>query len=75
MLFWQESLYIGIKNAKALYIALFRVAAQQLLTNTNTQNRLCKRAYHGVKAMTPKICHSGAGLSLSRKDYPVCLSQ
>ena len=40
MAFWTEALHFCIEYADAVDVTLFRVAAQQLLSDANAQNRL-----------------------------------
>ena len=70
-----ESLHVGIKHTDAVGIALFRMAAQQLLSNADAQYGLRQLAYDAVQAPGTQILHRPTRLALSGKYYPFSLLQ
>jgi hypothetical protein len=65
----QEPLHLRIKDADAVGIALFRVAAQQLLSHTDAEHGLLQVADHLVEPAGPQVVHRLAGVSLSGKQH------
>ena len=70
-----ETFHLGIKYAQALGVTLLGVAAHQLHTDADAQDRLAERAYHLVQSPLTQVSHSAAGLALTGKDDTVSSHQ
>ena len=70
-----EAFHIDIKNADALCVTLFRVAAQQLLSDADAQHGLLQVTDDLVQPALTQVSHRRAGLALSGEDYAVSLSE
>ena len=68
-----ESLYIHIEDADAIYISLFRMSAQELLSHTDAQNGLLEILDYLVQLVCLEILHGLLCLTLSWKQHTVCL--
>ena len=62
-----ETLHIHREDAYAVSVPFFRMAAEQLLADTDAENRLCQGAYDIVKIALAQVFHGGLCLSLSRE--------
>lgn len=63
-----ESLHIHIEDADAIYIAFFRMSAQELLSHAYSQDGLCERLNGFVEPACLEIKHGFSGLSLPGKE-------
>ena len=68
-----ESLHIHIEDADAIYIAFFRMSAQELLSHANAQYGLLEILDHLVQLVGLEIFHGFPCLPLTWKQYAVCL--
>ena len=66
-----EALDVGVEDAQTVHIALFGMAAHELLADADAQHRLRERAYDAVQPVLPQIVHRARSLALTREDYPV----
>ena len=71
----QKTLYLSTENAQTVGIALFRMTAEQLLTDADAQDGLLQRTDNLIQTMFPQIGHCRTGLPLSRKDDTVGIPQ
>ena len=68
-----ESLHIHIEDADAIYIAFFRMSAQELLSHANAQYGLLEILDHLIQLVSLEIFHGFPCLTLTWKQYAVCL--
>ena len=68
-----ESLHIHIEDADAIYIAFFRMLAQELLSHANAQYGLLEILDHLIQLVSLEIFHGFPCLTLTWKQYAVCL--
>ena len=68
-----ETMHVGIEDSNTLSVALLGVAAQQLLADAYTQDRLHQRADDGVKPTLTQVVHGTAGLALTGEHHAVGL--
>ena len=70
-----ESSYVGVENADAVNVALVRMSAQQLLSDTDAEHRLSEVSYHHVEFSFLQVFHCASCLPLSREEHLVSLHE
>ena len=66
-----EPQHVGVEHAEAIGVALFRMAAQQLLPYADAEHGLRETPYNRVESLTAQIIHCACGLALSGKNHLV----
>ena len=72
---WHKALHLCVEDAEAIYIALFRMTAHQLLTDADAEDRLREGTNHLVKPTLPEVVHRVACFALTGEDDSVRASQ
>ena len=70
-----ETFHIHIEDADAIHVTFFRMAAQQLLSDADSQYRLLQRSDHLRQTVGMQVFHGAPCLSLSWKDHMTGMAQ
>ena len=70
-----EAFHLGIEYADAIGITFFRVLAEQLLSDTDSEDGLLQVADEQVEFACSQIVHSLSGVTLSWEQHSIGLLQ
>ena len=71
----QEPFYFRVEDSQTGSVALFGVAAKQLHTDADSQQRLFQVHNHLVETVCLQVRHRTTGFALTRKHHTVCTHQ